>query len=253
MTEPIEAPSRLSVAAKSDIRAASGVRVLAVIVMLAWLAYQWGFGNDATLPTLVARATLAVDDGETARAGSLAVATGFGVGFLFTLVTQVIDVSIVILGFNQLPLTSAWISRSVRRRGWVKPFADMTWVGRWMLAYGVGTSAVLLVDRFARNKTATDDQNRIVGISLALSSISVGLVSALVVAVAVLALRFPQTERAGEIVIRVASNPLTWLGLFGSIYLISHLRTRGNDNEVTDLADHRSGQRDTGTGRPRSA
>ncbi len=223
---PSASPGRLRAAVSSDFSAAVGLRLLLVVVMLCWLAYQWGFGNDATLPTLVANAVQAIDDSESLRRGLLAVAAGFAVGFLFTLVTQVVDVLIVILGFSQLPATTAWISFNLRKKGWVKPYADMTWTGRWMLAYGVGTSAVLLVDRFARNETSTDNQNRIIVVSTALASISVGLVSALVVAVAISA-----TERAGEIVIRVASNPFTWLGLFGTIFLISHWRNR--DDQVT--------------------
>lgn len=221
-----EPSGRLRAAVSSDFRAAAGLRLLLVVIMLGWLAYQWGFGNDATLPTLVANAVLAIDDGESIRRGAFAIAAGFAVGFLFTLVTQVVDVLIVMLGFSQLPSTTAWISSYLRKKGWVKAYADMTWTGRWMLAYGVGTSAVLLVDRFARNKTSTDDQNRIIVISTALASISVGLVSAIIVTIAISALRFPATERAGEIVIRVASNPFTWLALFGTIFFISHRRNQ---------------------------
>ena len=62
--------------------------------------------------------------------------------------------------------------------------------------------------------------------SVLASSVTVAAVVALVVAAAMVATRVPSIADEADVFIRVAKNPLTWITLFASLFLIGHLRAK---------------------------
>ncbi len=215
---------------RADIGATRGLAAVAAVVMVVWIAFQWGFGNDALLPTFVSRAFDGVDDGDSWSRGLVAVGAAGLTGALFWGVTQTIDAVVVLTGAGLLPRTVERIGRSLRSKGWVTPWADMSWSTRWGIAYLAGASAVALVDVLATGTPGIARRRPMVATAVVLSAGTVGLVSAAVAAAAMVALRIPATEGAAEVFIRVARNPFTWLGLFGAIFLIGHLRSGDGDS-----------------------
>jgi hypothetical protein len=211
---------------RRDLSRLTALRFASAVAMTAWIIFQWGFGNDALLPVLVARTGTWIDD-ETTLIRLVLATTGAGlVGLLFWAVTQTIDAVVVIAGADLMPNTVARLSAGLRRRGWVKPWAELSWVDRWLIAYGAGASAAVLVDALATGRPGLHGRRSMVASAVALSSGSVGLVSFVITGLALSGLRFPSTEPAARRIIAVVSSPLFWLAVLSAVFIGSRLRHR---------------------------
>jgi len=209
---------------KGDFAQAAGLKLIAVVLLLAWMAFQWGFGNDVLLPSIVASAFDGVDDGETWRAGGAAVAAATLAGFGFWAITQALDAVIMLTGLRLVPGITQRVSAFLQRKGWVTPYRDMKWSTRWIIAYATGVSALCLVDAFATGEHGVRSRRGIIATATALSAGSVALVVLLVSGAAMIGKRIPATEGAAETLIRYAKNPLTWIVIFGGVFLFDYLR-----------------------------
>ena len=228
--QPVDKPAEsLWETVKADFSTASGLRVAGVVLLVAWMGFQWGFGNDALLPSIAASAFDAVDDGESWSSGFAAVTAAAAAGFLFWAATQAFDAVLMLSGLRLVPRITDRLAAYLRRKGWVTPYADMKWSTRWAIAYFTGASVVCLVDLFATGESGIRQRRGMIISSTLLSAGSVGGVVALVTGAAMIAKRVPATEPAADVFIRFAKNPLTWIVIFGSIFLIGHLR--GSDSE----------------------
>lgn len=222
---------------KRDFSSATGARIVGVIVLLAWMGFQWGFGNDILLPPIVARAFEAVDDGKTWLSGIAAIAAGTGAGSAFWGFTQAIDAVIVLTGLRLIPNITARISNFLRGKGWVKPFADLSLGTRFLIAYASGASILCLVDVFATGRPGLRSRGRMVAQAVGLAIAGVAIAIMVVCIVIAVGSRVPATEGAAEFVLRYARNPLTWLVIYGSIVGISALGGRIGGRRETDLRD----------------
>lgn len=222
---------------KSDFRQATGLRIVAVTLLLAWIAFQWGFGNDAVLPALAAWALDAVDDGETWSAGIAAIGASTLVAFLFWGATQVIDAVVMLTGLRFVPRTAQRVSLFLRSKGWVTAYADMKWSTRWMIAYISGASAICLIDSFATGRPGLKQRRRMIAEATLLSAGSVAGIVGLVAAAAAVARRFPSTERGAEIFIRFAKNPLTWIVIILAVIGLGKLFEKSDDEETIDVSE----------------
>ncbi len=211
---------------RADLAGASGFGLVAVMVLVAWLVFQWGFGNDTVLAWISALSFDSVDDRETWGRGISAVTAAGLTGFLFWTITQIIDAVLVLSGMSLMPRVIGRLSRTLRARGWVKPYAEMKWSTRWIIAYATGASALCLVDVLATGRHGFADRRRVVATAALLSSSTVGLLVALVALVAVVAVRVPATADEAEVFIRFARNPLTWIAIFATLFLVGRVRAR---------------------------
>ena len=100
MAEPTES---LWQTVKGDFRGAAGLRILGVAALVAWLAFQWGFGNDALLPSIATSAFDSVDDDTTWPSGIAAVGAATLAGFAFWAATQALDAIITLAGLRLVP------------------------------------------------------------------------------------------------------------------------------------------------------
>lgn len=230
MTEPADtsASNQASLweTTKSDFAAASGLGLLGVVGLLAWMAFQWGFGNDALLPPIVAWAFDRIDDESSWSAGLLGVAAAMAAGFLFWALTQLFDAVVMLTGLKLIPGITARVSRFLRDKGWVTPYADMSWSTRWIIAYATGASALCLVDLFATGQGGLRERRHMITSAVLLSAGTVSLVVGVVAGAAMVAKRIPATEGAAATLIRFAKNPLVWILIFTVVFAVGHFRSR---------------------------
>lgn len=203
--------------ARSDFTQAAGIRLLGVAALFAWMAFQWGWGNDILLPPIVARAFEAVDDGDTWASAIGSVLAGTGAGSLFWGLTQTLDGVIVLSGLRLVPATTARLSRFLKRQGWVKPYSELSLGARYLIAYVSGASVLCLVDVFATGKLGVTTRWKILAGAVALSVAGVAVTVAVVTTVTAVGRRVPATADAAEVILRYARNPLTWLVIYGTI------------------------------------
>jgi len=202
--------------AKRDFSDAKGLRAIGVVLLLAWMAFQWGWGNDIVLPTIVARAFEAVDDGETWPSAVGSVLAGTGAGSLFWGLTQAFDGIVVLSGLRLVPAVTARLSRFAARKKWFKPVSEIPLGVRFLIAYLSGASVLCLIDVFTTGEPGVRLRRGLLAQSVALAVAGVGSVILVVSSVTAVGLRVPATASAAVVVIRYASNPLTWLVIYGS-------------------------------------
>ena len=235
MTEPAAPSETLWQTVKADFSRASGRQLVAVVAVLLWMAFQWGWGNDILLPPIVARAFDAVDNGTSWLSGFSAVLAATGAGSLFWGVTQALDAVIVLSGIRLLPGITGRISARLKRHGWVKPVSELSLGTKFLIAYATGASALCLVDVFATGKPGLRSRGTMVMQAVALAVAGVGLVIFFVTGVTVIGSRIPALEETAETVVRYAKNPLTWIVIYGAIIggsaLVSRLRSSSADIE----------------------
>ena len=219
---------------RGDFARASGLRIVGLVVMIAWLAFQWGWGNDVLLPPIVTRAFEAVDDGAGWLNGLGAVGAGVGAGSLFWGFTQALDGVIVLSGFGLIPGITARISRYLTRKGWVKPFHELSLGTRFLVAYLSGASVLCLVDVFATGRQGLRHRRRILAQAVGLAVAGVAIAILVVTSAVAIGARVPATEGAAEVVVRYARNPLTWIAIYGSAAILSAAASRlgaGSDRD----------------------
>lgn len=211
---------------RNDFADASGLRLLGVAGMLLWMAFQWGWGNDILLPPIVARTFEALDDGITwtSAIGSTAGATA--VGSLFWGVTQTLDGVIVLSGLRLVPGVTARISRLLARQGLIKPFTELSFGTKFLVAYASGASLLCLIDVFATGRPGLEARRRMLGQAVALAVAGVAVAVVVVTGAAAVGRRVPATKGAADVVVRYASNPVTWLVIYGSLVGLSALGSR---------------------------
>lgn len=217
--EQIETTAELSLfqTIKMDFAEATGRRILGVLVLLVWLAFQWGWGNDILLPPITTRAFEAVDDGETWASAIASVVAGTGAGSLFWAVTQALDCIIVLTGLQLIPHLTARISRMIAKQGWMKPVSELSFGIRFFVAFLSGASLLCLADAFTTGESGVRSRWSVVIRSVALAVSGVALAVAVVLVSTAVGRRVPATAETADFVIRYARNPLTWLVIYGSL------------------------------------
>lgn len=212
--------------AKRDLSGATGLGPLAVVGLLVWMAFQWGFGNDAVLPTVAANSFDLADDGDSWGRGIIGVGAAMAAAFLFWGASQLLDAVIMLAGLRLIPRLTQRISHYLTRKNLVKPYDELRWTTRWGLAYATGVSVICLVDVFATGRPGLAGRRSMILVSVLLSAGTVSLAVGLVVGAAMVATRIPAVADEAEVFIGVAKNPLTWIGLFGVLFLIGALRKK---------------------------
>ena len=192
----------------ADFRASAWPSRLALVGVCAWLAYEWGPGNETV--TSWALASL-VDRYDGAAAVLAAAVFAFG----FTTLQQVASGLTALAGFSLLERTSAASWQRLRRAesrlagGW----SAMGWGTRSAIVFGLGTTAVALMQIMTTGTTGVRAHARTVVSSAVLCGLLVmviGTAAALLVEIgrSIDALAGP-TER----LVSVLASPWPWLGL----------------------------------------
>lgn len=201
---------------KGDFASTTGLRALGVVGLLAWMAFQWGWGNDILLPPIVTRTFGAVDNGTTWPSAAAAIVAGTGMGGLFWGITQTLDAIIVLAGLRLVPGITNRISTVLSRQGWMKPVHQLSLGTKFLIAFASGASMLCLVDVFATGQQGLRARLPLIAEAVALAVAGVGVAIAMIVTITAVGRRVPATADQAELVLRYAQNPLTWFVIYGT-------------------------------------
>ena len=226
MTTPTESrPLTLRQAIAADARAANLWRTIALVVVLILLFFEWGAGNETILVTAMAST---YDNSP----NWLGVGLVFVVGFAVAFAIQIIAGSISSIGYGALSNITS-VARNFLLR--IRPDLEGTnwwslgWGPRFFVAFGVGASAVVLLQQTATGATGWRAHWRVVRQSATLTAFGAGFVGSLLTGVAQIGRLFPATEPAVDAFIGFASSPWPWFVLFTGLAVIAWYRARPDE------------------------
>ena len=208
------------VAIRQDFRCSSAAQRIALVAVVFWLAYEWGAGNEALTPWLIAR-TIA------STSGLKSILVTALVGFTFTLVQQLVSGSTALVGFSMFENTTAvaW-NRLQRRLGdSAKGWSGLGILSRTVLVFGLGTTAVVLVETVTSGHVDRRRHRPVVLQSAVLCASAVGAIAAIAATLAIVGRRVDALRGSTELILRVLGNPLLWIGLVVIVIAVQAART----------------------------
>lgn len=218
-------PLRAAVAA--DFRASDPLRCVALCGVVFWLAYEWGIGNEVVTPWLLARVI-------TDRPGAEAIPAAVGVGFMFTVIQQLLSGLTALAGFSMFHRTarSAWQRLRAQFGSIPGEWSTLGLFSRSVLVFGLGTTAVALVQIMTTGEVGVRRHGRVVIKSAVLCGAIVGMVAGVVGALAVAGRRISMLAPFTEWMLRVLGSPLFWLALVVLVGLANVLRNRSSSSPI---------------------
>lgn len=199
---------RLHRAFSTDFRAANWARRFALMAVIGWLVYEWGAGNETLTPWILAKV---IKDTH----GAVAIPVTAGIGFGFTTVQQLASGFTALTGFSMFDRTANAAWQRLRGENDTAPgeWSRLTPVGRGALVFGLGTTAVALIQIMSTGRTGVRRHASVVVQSAFLCGAMVGGIGALAASVAVIGRRVHSLARGTEWILRILGNPLFWVGL----------------------------------------
>jgi hypothetical protein len=199
----------------ADFRMSAWPSRFALLGVCAWLAYEWGPGNETVTSWAVASLVERYD-------GAAAVTAAAVFSFGFTTLQQTASGLTALAGFSLLQRTSAasWERLHRAESRLVGGWSSMGLVTKSAIVFGLGTTAVALMQIVTTGTTGVRPHLRAVLSSAALCGLLVmvlGTAAALLVEVgrSIDALAGP-TER----LVSVLASPWPWLGLAALLVII---------------------------------
>ena len=217
----------LRAAVTADFRASEPLRRVALCGVVFWLAYEWGIGNEVVTPWLLARV---IND----RPGVEAIPAAIIVGFAFTVLQQLLAGVTALAGFSLFHRTAhaAWQRLGAQFGSIPGEWSKLGLFSRSVLVFGLGTTAVALVQITTTGEVGVRRHGRAVTESAVLCGAIVGLVAGGVGALAVVGRRIDMLAPFTEWMLRVLGNPLFWLGLLVLVAMVNVIRHRASSSLV---------------------
>ena len=221
MSPPDSKSTRLRAAIATDFRLARWHRRLALVAVVGWLAYEWGAGNETLTPWILAKVISRTH-------GAVVIPVTAAVGFAFTTLQQLVSGFTALIAFSIFDRTAraAWQRLRGQKETLPGEWSRLKPLGRCALVFGLGTTAVALIQITATGKVGVRRHSRVVVQSAALCGSIVGSIGAIAAAVAVLGRNVRALSGATEWIIRILGNPLFWVGLLLLGVTINFLRRR---------------------------
>lgn len=198
-----------------DFRSSAWRSRLALIAVCAWLAYEWGPGNETVTSWALARLVERFD-------GVPAVVAAAVFAFGFTTLQQAASGLTALAGFSLLERTAraSWGRLSSAESRLVGGWSSMGLATRSAIVFGLGTTAVALMQIMTTGTTGVRAHARAVMSSAVLCGLlvmGIGTAAALLVEIgrSVDVLAGP-TER----LVDVLARPWPWLGLAAALVLL---------------------------------
>lgn len=199
----------------ADFRSSAWSSRLALIGVCAWLAYEWGPGNETVTSWALASLVERYDG-----AGAVLAAAVFAFGF--TTVQQAASGLTALAGFSLLERTSeaSWARLRTAESRLVGGWSSMGLGTRSAIVFGLGTTAVALMQIMTTGTTGVRAHTRAVLSSAVLCGLlvmAIGTTAALLVEVgrSIDALAGP-TER----LVSLLASPWPWIGLAAVLVLL---------------------------------
>ncbi|MCU1392949.1 MAG: hypothetical protein JWM34_1377 [Ilumatobacteraceae bacterium] len=205
----------------ADFGAASWARRLALVAVLGWLFYEWGAGNETVTPWLLAKI---IKDTH----GVVSIPITAAIGFGFTTLQQLASGFTALAGFSIFDRTAEAAWQRLRGQNETAPgeWSHLTPIGRCALVFGLGTTAVSLVQIMATGKVGVRRHAKAVVQSATLCGTLVAAIGALAATVAVVGRHFHSLKKPTEWILRILGNPLFWVGLLLLGVVVGMLRRR---------------------------
>ncbi len=219
-------PKSFRSAVAADARDLTLGRAVALITVLLAVFFEWGAGNETVLVTSMATTY----DRLPSWGGVAAVG---GVGFLVAGVIQLIAGTVAAVGYPSLENTTKAARRIVLR---LNPGLDgknwwtISWRARFLLAFAVGASAVVLVQQTTTGKVGFQAHRGVVLQSAVLTALGAAMVGMLLTGAAQIGRSFPSAEPTVDRIMDVASNPLVWFGLFSAIGIYGWISSKPSED-----------------------
>jgi hypothetical protein len=213
----------LRAAVRADFRTSEPLRRVALCGVVFWLAYEWGIGNEVVTPWLLARV---ISD----RPGLEAIPAAIVVGFVFTAVQQLLGGVTALAGFSVFDRTAdaAWRRLGDRFGSIPGEWSSLGLVSRSILVFGLGTTAVALLQITTTGQVGVRRHGRAITESALLCGALVGVVAGAVGALAVAGRQIAMLAPFTEWMLRVLGNPLFWLGLLALVAMVNVGRHRAS-------------------------
>lgn len=212
-------------AVTADFRTSEPLRRVALCLVVFWLAYEWGIGNEVVTPWLLARV---ISD----RPGLEAIPAAIVVGFVFTALQQLLSGLTALVGFSMFNRTAraAWQRLGARFGSIPGEWSTLGLFSRSVLVFGLGTTAVALAQITTTGEVGVRRHGRAVTESAALCGALVGVVAGVVGALAVAGRQIEMLAPFTEWMLRVLGNPLFWLGLVVLVAVVNVARNRASSS-----------------------
>ena len=229
--EPADPALRAAVTA--DFRASGPLRRVALCGVVFWLVYEWGIGNEVVTPWLLARII-------TDRPGLEAITAAIFVGFVFTALQQLLAGVTALAGFSMFNRTAraSWQRLGARFGSIPGEWSTLGLFSRCVLVFGLGTTAVALVQITTTGEVGVRRHGRAVTESAVLCGALVGAVAGVVGALAVAGRQIATLAPFTEWMLRVLGNPLFWLGLVVLVATYHAARNRAASSLVASRSPH---------------
>jgi hypothetical protein len=181
---------------------------LALVGVVAWIAYEWGPGNETVTPWLLAKV---IADTDSVWVIPLTALVGFG----FTAVQQLASGFTALAGFSMFDNTSRAAWNRLRGQSHIAPgeWSSLGWGARSAIVFPLGTTSVALIQIMTTGEVGVRRHRRVVASSALLCAVLVGALGAMAAALALVGRAVPVLEGATNWILRVLGNPLFWIGL----------------------------------------
>lgn len=200
--------SALSTCVRSDLADSTGRQRLLLLATVGWIAYEWGFGNEALTPWILVRVV-------SSTSGLWSVIATAAVGFAFTAVQQWVSGHTAAAGFSMFRRTSDASWRFLRERLGDEPrdWFRMSMATRALVVFTLGTTAVVLIQLATTGDVDRRRLRSVVDQAAILCGIGVGAIGALVAGSVWVGRSVPALASTTDWLLRVLGNPLFWIGL----------------------------------------
>jgi hypothetical protein len=224
--------SSLHKAVVDDFRGAAWGQRFALIGVVVWLAYEWGPGNETVTPWLLARIIHE-------NAGVVVIPITVGVGFTFTAVQQLASGLTALAGFSIFERTSRAAQEKLRSDTGDVPGAwnRLSFVARCALVFGLGTTAVALLEIMSTGEIGVRRHARVIARSALLCGTLVASIGAVVATIAFFGRRTEALASQTEWLLRLLGNPLFWLGVLVAGLALRSLKGRFGKGRIGELPD----------------
>lgn len=205
-----------------DFRSSGWSSRLALIGVCAWLAYEWGPGNETVTSWALASLVERFDGVSAVLAAAL-------FAFGFTTVQQAASGFTALAGFSLLERTSAASWERLRRAdsrlvgGW----ASMGLVTRSAIVFGLGTTAVALMQIVTTGTTGVRVHARAVLASATLCGVLVMVIGTTAAVLVEIGRAIDSLAGPTERLVSILAQPWPWLGLAAVLVLAQVRALRG--------------------------
>jgi hypothetical protein len=207
MTE-VASPPTLRRAVALDFRTSGWGARVALVGVVAWLVYEWGPGNETVTPWVLANLLERFD-------GVTAVIVVGVVAFAFTTLQQLASGFTALAGFSVLHRTAqaSWErlerSNSGLRGGWW----SMRWSSRVAVVFGLGTTAVALMQIITTGQVGVRTHARAVATSAAVCGATLAVISTVCAGIIAVGRAVEAWSDATDRLVEVLARPWPWLVL----------------------------------------